>query len=328
MTERILDQLTATDPARGVPVAPGDVEALLRRASHDVTSYDLDGPARGRRRVLLAAAAIVAVGAVTGTTAVLLRGSPLPAPVPAVPAPSVATGCVDRLADGAGAAPYDTSRGAYEYLRTSSMSGGTVQMQNGKFANVTYMVERSTWTAADGSRRVRTVTQQPTYPDETSRTFFRDNPGRLPELGTTMEDQPAGEVSRQEIPAADPAAMADALYRPRENGPSQAVNGVTGLVQARVLDLPHRAALLRFLARTDGVACAGEQTDPSGRTGVVVTAPVGAGPQPSPGDSGAQSVLVDPATGDVLAAGYTDDTGTIWSAVFLERGFTDERPSA
>lgn len=41
MNEQILDLLTAADPARGVPVVPGDVEALLRRASHDVTGYDL-----------------------------------------------------------------------------------------------------------------------------------------------------------------------------------------------------------------------------------------------------------------------------------------------
>jgi hypothetical protein len=327
MNEKILDLLTAADPARDVPVVPGDVEVLLRRASHDVTGYDLRPPAR-RRRLLVAAAAAVAVVAVTGTTvAVLVRGGPPADPgVPVVPAPSVTPSCLDRLADGVTKAPHDGVRGAFEYLRTSGTSGGTVQMKNGKFASMMYQVETATWTAADGSQRRRATTQPPTYADETSRIFFRDNPGMLPTLGTSTADLPPAEVSRPDVPAADPAAMAEALYRPRENGPSQAIFGVEDLVRARVLDAAHRTALLRFLARTDGVACAGEATDPVGRTGIAVSAPTGAGPRPSPGDHGGESVLVDPATGEIIAAGYTDGTGTTWHTLYLERGFTDTRP--
>lgn len=325
MNERVLDLLSAADPARDTPIAPGDVEALLRRASHDVTSYEPGTPVR-RRRVLVAAAAIIAVALVTGTTvAVLRRGAEHPPAAPVVPAPSVAPSCLDGLADGVRPAPYDGVKGRYEYLRNSSVEGTTAELKNGTFAGAQYRVELSTWTAADGSQHRRKVTEQPTYADEASRGYFRAHPGELPKAGTTTEDLPAGELSRTDIPAADPAAMAEALYQPRGNGPSQAITGVADLVRVRVLDAPHRAALLRFLARTDGIACIGEQTDPVGRTGVAVGAAVGAGARPSPGNQGSQSLLVDPGTGEILANGSTDAGGTNWHTLFLERGITDQR---
>ncbi|MFF5233134.1 hypothetical protein [Dactylosporangium sp. NPDC000521] len=327
MNDRTLDLLAAADPAREAPVAPGDVEALLRRAAHDVTSYEVRVPDR-RRRALVAVAAGVAVAAVAGTAVAVLTGpgagpaAPVTTPPGAVPS-SVATSCLERIAGDIHAAPYDTAAGAYEYLRTWSHGGDTVQLQDGRFARAAYQVELSTWTAADGAQRRRTVVQQVTYADETSEAYFRAHPSQRQRTDPRVEDVPAG---RTPVPAADPAAMADALFRPRENGPSQALVGVADLVRVRVLDAAHRAALLRFLARTDGVTCGGEATDPTGRTGVTVTAPIGKGPQPSPGDHGSELLLVDPATGDILAAGYADGTGTIWRDTFLERGFTDSRP--
>jgi hypothetical protein len=331
MNDQLLRTLTAADPARGVPVAPGDCDALLRRASHDVTNYDLGAPVR-RRRVLLVAAAVAAL-TVTGTTAaVLLRAGPPADPgTPLVPAPSVAAGhCLDRIADrvaaGTAKASSDGATGRYEYLRTSFLSGSATQMQDGRFANLRYQAETSTWTA-DGRQRRRTVTQAPTFADEASRAFYTARPDMLPPVGTQTVDVPAGEFEHPDLPAADPAAMAAALHQPRENGPSQAVAGAAGLTRSRVLPAAHRAALLRFLAATDGVSCTGEQTDPAGRTGIAVSAPLGNGPQPSPGDHGAETVLVDPSTGEILAAGYTDATGTTWSSVFLERGYTDTRPA-
>ena len=333
MNDRTLDLLAAGDPAREVPVAPGDVEALLRRAALDVTNYEVRVPDR-RRRALVAVAAGVAVAAVAGTAvAVLTRPGADPAapPVPTVSAPvpaspSVAAGCLDRIADSMTAAPYDTAKGAYEYLKTSSLGGDTVQMQDGRFAQAFYQVEISTWTAADGSQRRRTVTQKVTYADETSEAYFRTHPGQLRPTDPRVEDIPATQAGRAPVPAADPKAMADALFRPQEGGPSQALAGVADLVGVRVLDAAHRAALLRFLARLDGVACGGEATDPIGRAGIRVSAPLAWGPQPSPGEQGSEVLLVDPATGDILATGYDGGTGTIWRDTYLERGFTDSRP--
>ncbi len=324
MNDRTLDLLTAADPARGVPIAPGDVEALLHRASRDVTGYDLRPPVH-RRRFLVAAVAAAAALAVTGTTAaVLLRGGPAQPADPVVPAPSASAppSCLDKLADSAMTEVREGVGGRYEYLRTAGTSGSTVQMPNGNFARFTYQVETRTWTAADGSALRRVTNQPPEYPDAASRTFFRGNPSWLPPTGTHEEHLPAG-TARRQIPAADPAAMAEALYQPRENGPSQAVTGVEDLVRERVLDREHRVAVLRFLARTDGILCGAEGTDPSGRAGVVVTGPEGAGPQPSPGEHGGRSILVSPSTGIVLAAGYTDATGTVWHTVFLDRSFTN-----
>jgi hypothetical protein len=328
MNDRLLQTLTAADPARDVPVAPGDVEALLRLASHDVTSYDLRPPVR-RRRLLATAAAIVAVAAVTGTTAavVLRGGAPAGPGVPQTSVPtSVAPGCLERIAGGIRPAPYDTAKGRYEYLRRSELVGSSTQMQNGEFAEVRYEVEISTWTATDGAQRRRVVTGAATFADEAARVFYRDNPAMMPAAGTETFDLPPGDVDRTELPAPEPAAMADRVYQPRENGPSQAIVGAGGLTRARVLPAAHRAALLRFLAGTPGVGCAGEQTDPVGRTGVVVSAPIGAGPHPSPGNLGAEAVLLDPATGEILAAGTAGAGGIVWGSVFLERGFTDTRP--
>ncbi|MGI5185815.1 CU044_5270 family protein [Dactylosporangium sp. CA-152071] len=338
MNDRTLDLLAAADPARDVPVPPGDVEALLRRAAHDVTTYEVRVPDR-RRRALVAVAVGVAVAAVaSAAVAVLTRPAADPAapPAPATKAPATtvpatpsaaSAGCLDQIAGDMGAAPHDTAKGAYEYLRTSSLSGRTVQMKDGGFARASYRVETSTWTAGDGSQRRTAMVVQLAFPDETSEAYFRANPGQLPKAVSRAEDVPADQVSRASVPAADPLAMAAALYQPRENGPSQALVGAGDLVRARVLDAEHRAALLRFLARTDGVTCAGTMTDPIGRTGVAVTAPQGAGPLPSPGDHPAQVLVVDPATGEILAAGTTDTGGVTWQDVYQERGFMDTWPA-
>jgi hypothetical protein len=322
-----LDLLSVADPARDVPVPPGDVEALLRRAAVDVTSYEMRLPGR-RRRALVAVAAGVAVVAVTGATVAVLADRPSAGPgTPQLSPPAVEGHCLDGIAAAVRAAPYDGRTGRYEYLRRSGLSGSTAQLQDGRFASLRYEAEVSTWTAADGSQVRRTVTRPPTYADEASRIYFRDHPAMLPRLGVATEHVPPGQLSRPQLPPADPQAMADALYQPRDNGPSQALIGAAELTAGRVLDRPHRAALLRFLARTEGVACRGEATDPTGRTGVAVIAPVGKGSQPSPGDQGAEMILVDPATGEILASSYVDGAGTTWVSLYLERGFTDEVPS-
>ncbi|MDG6106835.1 hypothetical protein Daura_29735 [Dactylosporangium aurantiacum] len=326
MNDPTLDLLTAADPARDVPVPLGDVETLLRRASGDVTGYDVTMPVRHRRRALIGVAAAVVV-AVTG--AVVLNRAPAgpdtPPPLapPGTAASSAPAGCLDRIADGMGPAPYDTAKGAYEYLRTRSLSGSIFVTQDGRFATASYEVETSTWTAADGSQRRRVVVPQPTFPDETSEAYFRAHPDRGMKVGTRVEDVPAGEAGRVDVFA----AMTAIFRQSAEGDPSRTLAGAADLVGSRVLDASQRATLLRFLARTNGVTCTGTLTDPVGRTGVAVTAPMDAGPSPSPGDRPARLLVVDPATGEILASGVTDTGGTTWDAVHLERGFTDSRPA-
>ncbi len=98
--------------------------------------------------------------------------------------------------------------------------------------------------------------------------------------------------------------------------------GVAGLNRERVLGFAHREAVLRFLATTDGVMCRGEDTDPTGRTGITVSAGRGPGPAPSPANRDREYLLFDPRTGELLASSATG--AGEWSIVYLERGRTDE----
>ena len=53
MSKRVREMLASADPARGVQVGVGDVEALLRLAGNDITSYQAVVPPRPRPRGLL-----------------------------------------------------------------------------------------------------------------------------------------------------------------------------------------------------------------------------------------------------------------------------------
>jgi hypothetical protein len=231
-----------------------------------------------------------------------------------------ATSCLAALADHVAPAPYDGGSGRYEYLHLRSMGGITSEVP-GKttFATATWEVDVKLWSAADGSGR-RVADRGPVrYPDKASRTFFTTHPDAL---GTGHEDGTfaAGERELHKLPEAEPAAMAEQLYEPRENGPSAALVGVADLNAARVLDAPHRVAVLRFLAATDGVTCAGEMQTEVG-TGLLVTAQVGQGPQPSPGDNGSETLLFDTRTGELIAAGTGPGR---WTTVYLDRGYTEK----
>lgn len=330
MSKRVREILEAADPARGVQVGAGDVEALLRLAGNDITSYEAVVPPRRRASRLLVVSAAFAAIVVVAAAITVLRPTAGP---PGSPQGSIVPGttgtpahCLTTIADRLLATSYDGRTGRYEYLRMTGRSGISTQMpgKSTSMATVLFSVETSRWLADDGSGRIRIVRGEPTYPDEASRNFYAQHPGMRPKAGIETNDLRPGDSSVTTLPAADPAAMEQALYQPRENGPSQALVGVADLNRQRVLDLAHRAAVLRFLARTDGVTCRDEQTDPAGRTGLAVSADYGRGPQPSPSDHGREYLLIDPQTGELLASGGGDAVGVVtWSTVYLERGYTD-----
>ncbi|MEV8517335.1 hypothetical protein [Dactylosporangium sp. NPDC051484] len=321
MNKQIRVLLEHADPARGVVVGPGDAEAVLGRAATDITAYEEVPPRRPTRRALLAAA--VAVAVVVGAVTIALSGRrPVPGPMPGAPAVqgSSAASCLAVLADQIAPAPYDGVAGRYEYLHTRSMGGFTSEVP-GKttFATASWELEVRLWSAADGSGR-RVADRGPVrYPDEASRTFFAAHPDGL---GPAHEDRTfaADEHTPRPLPAAEPAAMAEQLYQPRGNGPSAALVGVADLNAARVLDRAHRAAVLRFLAATDGVTCAG-QTQTEAGAGLLVTAPIGQGQHPSLGDDGSQVLLFDARTGELMAAGTEPGR---WTTVYVDRGYTDQ----
>jgi hypothetical protein len=320
--------LEAADPARGVEVPPGDADALLRRAANDITPDELDLPVRARharpRAVWpLAVGVTVAVTAVVAAGVVTLRPAHRAAgPVPGGTA-AAATHCLAALADQIQSTPYDGRTGRYEFLHVTGHTGVSSEVPGkpGVMASVEYSQETWRWLTADGSGRVRTVTGAPTYRDAASRTYFTEHPDAGIKTGDHTSDVQF-EVSP--IPPADPAALEQALYQPRENGPSQAVVGVGDLNREHVLDKAHRAGILRFLAGTDGVDCRGDRTDPAGRTGTAVSAARGRGPKPSQGDQGTEWLLFDPRTGEVLATGTGEGSAVTWNTVILGRDYSDQ----
>ncbi|MEV0136878.1 hypothetical protein AB0H83_51720 [Dactylosporangium sp. NPDC050688] len=324
MSKQVRALLENADPARGVVVGHGDAEAVLRRAATDITSYEAVPPRRTTRRAVLAVA-VAAVAVVAGAAGLTLPGHrPAPGPMPGPPAVQGSSGtapnCLAALADHLAPAPYDGGTGRYEYLHTRSRGGFTSEVPGkSTFASAAWEVEVKLWNAADGSGR-RVADRGPVqYRDEASRTFFAAHPKML---RAAHEDRTfaAGERELRPVPKAEPAAMAEQLYQPRENGPSAALAGVADLNATRILDAAHRAAVLRFLATTDGVTCAGEtQTDLG--TGLLVTTPIGQGPHPSPGDNGSEALLFDTRTGELMASGTGPGR---WATVYLDRGYTDQ----
>ncbi|MEV1287911.1 CU044_5270 family protein [Micromonospora sp. NPDC049679] len=332
MSKRVRELLEAADPARGAQVGAGDVEALLLLARADITPHAAVVPARPRGSRLAVVGAACGAIVVVATAITVLQPTPGP---PGSPAPSIVpdttrvpADCLTPIADGLRATSYDGRTGRYEYLHMTGHSGYQIQMPGRPtgVATALFSHETSQWLAADGSGRMRVVRGAPTYPDEASRSFYAQHPDIGPKAGSETKDLRSGDFTVTVLPAANPAAMEQALYQPRENGPSQALVGVAGLNSQRVLDSAHRAAVLRFLAGTEGVTCRGEQTDPAGRSGIAVSAGGGRSPQPSPGDQGREYLLIDPQTGEVLASGVGDATAAgvvTWSTVYLERGHTD-----
>jgi hypothetical protein len=313
MTQRTWELFQQADPARGVHVGDGDVEAVLRAAAIDITPEA--GPSRRRRwqppRLLVAGVAFAAVAGVT-TIALVLR-----------PAPGVQPGqvhspglpCLTAIADDLQPAPYDGQSGRYAYQHQVINPNSSETMTGGKDYTVQWTEDQSLWLAGGGSGRVRTVRSSFRYPDAASQTYYAQHPEDLPKGGTDTDDLAKGEYTLPQLPAPDPASMERLLYQPRENGPHQALISVADLNRSRILDAAHRAALLRFLATTSGLACAGTFEDPAGRTGTAVIS------SPTP-----TTLLFDPSTGELLDSGYCTATGqAVWQQQWLARGYRDER---
>lgn len=331
MSRHVRKLLEDADPARGYQVGTGDIEALMRQGEGDITGYDDVMPRSRRPSWPVAAGVALATMVVMAASVVALRpvldspGAPSPSLIPG--AAGGLTQCLTEIAVNLRDTSYDGRTGRYEYLHTTQSSGISTEIpgKRGAMATVLYTVDTLRWLAADGSGRIRTTPGAPNFPDVASLNFYAAHSDMLPKAGTSeTNDLRRGDVQLTPMPAADPAAMNRVLYQPRENGPSQALVGVADLNRERVLDAPHRAAELRFLADVKGVACRGSLTDPAGRKGVLVSADRGRGPQPSPGDQGREYLLVDPQTGEILASGYGNATSPVtWDTVYLQRGYTD-----
>ncbi|MFJ8691210.1 hypothetical protein [Micromonospora wenchangensis] len=284
-----------------------------------------------RRVAVSLLGSVLLAGCQTGTPA-SQPPAPAASPAPAsrsAPTPTVATDPgltpaerLMALADTLAAAPGDSATGLpYIYLHTQSWA---------RASNAITRMDRRQWRrAADGSGR------------EITR--------RLPDLpGVDHRPRPAERIQLAQAPAStrlylpdglhpylpeplptDAGALAGALA-PRELGaepayPRMLVDGVVALANSQYLNRQQRATSLRVLATVPGIAYLGPTTDLAGRSGLAfaVTA-----------DGSASQLLVDPRTGEILAAHerLTGRRPGLFSYVLiLERGHTagaDGQPEA
>ncbi|GAA3456602.1 hypothetical protein [Dactylosporangium matsuzakiense] len=299
-------RLEAADPARNVPIGPGDPDAVLRRAA---AAADLDPP--GRRRALAVAAVALAVVAVITGAAVLLRPHPSVQPAPPPVVPTVRAGCLAELAGQVQPAPYDGVRGAYEYQRQSIPGSRVYAIPDhpGQVAGAYWHTEVQTWRAADGSGRRVTDNGTVTIGDNASLEYFQAHQDQLP-TPAAHEDESFGPGR---LPAAAELDLSVALP------PAQALAKVAELNTDRIPGRDQRAAILRYLAALPGLACEGLMNVGDPGTGLLVTARSGASPAPGPGGGDAAAVF-NRSTGELMAFGRT---GGRWKCVYLQRNMVN-----
>ncbi|GAA3348854.1 hypothetical protein GCM10020358_68860 [Amorphoplanes nipponensis] len=282
------------------------------------------GPAaaddRGSRsRWWIVTGALIAVGTITAAGTQLPRRAidTMPnlhwqasnaATAPSVPAADGTTGTASssvsparllQIADHVIAAPYEASRGRFDYVEvrrweTEPTTGGASPASR----LPTSVRHLGAWTDNQGSGRSYAL-------DETH--------GCTPERDE-MWTQP--EAAPWDGPlSSNPDAVRRQLLGPPPNTGIDLFGQISELFAARVVPLPTRRGVLRMLAGQPHTVVREGAFDPSGRMGITVTTTVTT-PAPPPYASYSRTLIFDPATGDLLAASSTDpDAGVAHPAV-------------
>ncbi|MFG1723130.1 hypothetical protein ACGFII_31375 [Micromonospora chalcea] len=217
------------------------------------------------------------------------------------------------LADTIGATPGDTTTSLpYTYLHTQSWTRAT------KTITRTDLRQWRRNTDGSGLETTRRLPDRPGLDHQPA----RDEPalfGQVPE--TTREQLPGG--LHPYLPEAllhDADVLAGAVA-PRELAadpayPRLLVSGVVALASSQYLNQAQRATSLRVLAAIPGITYRGQSTDLVDRTGLTFTVTA---------DGSTSQLLVDPGSGEVLAAHerLTGGRAGLFSYVLiLERGHT------
>lgn len=326
--------LGPADPARSVtPPAGPSATALIQRAAAQPAPAErpvaVPAPAHRarppRRRLLVAAVAgVVAVAAVAAYPLLQPTEPAGPAPLGGVVVPiayQVTTDpppAGDYLRDLAGRlvdAPYDTSSGEYTYHRFRSW--GAVSQTSPEGHEMSYVEERETWAADDGSGRLRTTILGAEFPDEDSRRYWESTMGE--EIRTYPQEfieVPPRVHDGVPLPS-DRRELADLLRV--DEGAEVASSAIVSTYQMHVVPTQVRAEILDLLAGVDGIRWRGEVTDRAGRPGVAISY--------DDVEHDYQQVLVfDPQTGELLAHERVDLTAeptVLLYQLFLDTGRTD-----
>lgn len=317
-TREAAAMLRAADPVPDAPGLDGRAEADLQRILASVAADPAPGtqqrhrsPSRSRSWLLSAAAVAVVAVALAGVASSGLGlpsgGSPAYAATPAqltvvapvsaagLPADADAATVLNAIAVRTAALADDTGSGRYARVETEGWALWT--RVDGEQVTSEVVPQRSTaWAARDGSGRV--VTR-------------RDGPGS--DTSTTDRTLAPGERSFMwslGSLSSDDAELAQQLEQghPVQNGPAERLVAVSDLAAEQPLAPPVRAAVLRYLARTPGLAVDGIVADRAGRRGVAVHVDTTMSGLPE-----RRTLIVDPDDGRILGAEtlLTTDAGKL-----------------
>jgi hypothetical protein len=315
---------TLDDIIRGADPAPIIDRTLDNRARQDldrILASPVAGPGpvpagarRWRRRVVLAGTVLTAIAVVAAAAGAVRYGqrrqlrqemtatgyivTPAPLVVRAVRAPTDPAALLREIAERTAGLPDDTGTGSYAHVEMQGWYLNT-EVDGVRVTSVVVPQRRSTWRAADGSGRDRRSWLLPSGEREES---DRD-------LG------PGGLSSGWPEPlSADDERLAEQLAEghPARNGPAERFVAVTDAYQHVPIAPAVRAAMLRYLAATDGLVLVGDVTDRVGRPGIAVALDSDYGGLPT-----RYTVIVDPGSGRVLGfeETLTQDAGKLNVAI-------------
>lgn len=201
-----------------------------------------------------------------------------------LPASASTAELLNTIADRAVGAPDDVDQGTYARVRTESWDlFTTVDGQRVTSEVVPHTV--TSWTAEDGSGKRVTTLDYPSGKRDT--TTVTAGPGEQALMW------PFGSVS----PDVDTLAGQLEAAHPTSNGPAERLVAVADLYREQPLAPEVRAAVLRYLAATPGLAVTGMVVDRAGRTGLAVHLDSDLGGLPN-----RRTMIIDPADGKLLGA--------------------------
>jgi hypothetical protein len=304
--------LGPADPARErrVPRPRLTAADLIRRAEAGPAATPAPTHRRPTRRLALAGV-VVAVAAAAGAYP-LFRGDDdpgaghgsvlVPIAYQITDNPPPAADHLRALADTIADAPYDGRTGRYTYVHYKSWGGVMQGTADGH--EISYTEELQTWSAADGSGRIRHTMLEPEYRDEASRRAFEK--ATAPLIGRqNTDDLGPGMIGGGRPLPADRPTLTRRLNA--GDGPAFVARTVADHYQSTAIPRPIRAEILRVLADQKGFVWRGTVTDRAGRPGVAITAD----------EKDVQSILVfDPRTGALLAL-ETVSLGKHWVDSYL-----------
>jgi len=299
--DAVREAVAAVNPVPAAPAAP----ALDRRARADLARILATDPAevpiavraaptgreparRLRRRLVLVAAATAAVtaGGLAYATVDLGLAHPsataygaTPPPLTYRPVEGDAAGVLERLAARVGRLPDTTGDGRYAFVETRGWNLWT-EVGNGQVTSVVVPGTTKSWTAADGSGRAVSRWVEPGHPPQYTDETLPPGPLMWPLRSLSADD---ATLARQ---------LAEG--HPAENGPYERLIAVDDAYGQMPLPPGVRAAVLRYLARTPGLALAGRVTDRAGREAIAVAV------DDTSGLPTRHTLLIDPADGRLL----------------------------